>query len=754
MPALPVVAAAFVAGALLGALLGGPAAWTVLLVAAGLLAVALHSRTRLSLLVLVAAVAFAGAGHLRALSAGEPASPLAGLEGTHDLLGVIDTPPDTRGTLRFFKLRVEEIDGLRRDARVRVIVPATGPLRLGDRVEVSGALERPADAANERGRLRGNDLGIDADVAFPDRWRVVGYERPSRAAAVLGALRERSIANIQRTLPEPESSLAVGMLLGVQQTMPEQLTRDLRATGTIHLVVVSGQNVALVLGIAVAAMSAVVPRRRAAFVALLLLPAYVTLVGADPPVVRAALMAVGLTLADVLGRRTPGWIFLVYAAAGMLALDPRLATSLSFQLSFAATAGVLVLAPPLRDAVLTRLRVTSSGALAAVIEVAAVSTGAALAVAPIQAAAFGVLPLLQIPANVLSAPLYEATLLAAAAAALLGGIGPLVEPLRLLLVPAPAAFLAVIQALSTSHALLEVSSVSGAVAAGWYAVLVFAVWFLARNPAVVLAPSARSGLALSLVLAGAAAGLWHAVLQPPDATASVTVLDVGQGLAVLVRDRDHSVLIDAGPPDGAVVGALSRTGQFEAIDVLVLTHEDIDHTGGVDAVERRIGVRQLLAASDAVRGGAGAIDIGDRIRLSARTIIEVLSPPVRADSSTRSDNDHGLVLLVTIGDRRILLPADIEATAEAWLVRSAVDLHADALVVPHHGSRTSSTTGFIAAVDPRVAVVSVGTRNPYGHPNATVLARYANAELLRTDEVGDVTLASDGDRLWYRTARH
>ncbi|MBX7110316.1 MAG: DNA internalization-related competence protein ComEC/Rec2 [Dehalococcoidia bacterium] len=753
MPALPVVTGAFVAGTLLGALLGGPVTWTMLLVATTVIAVTLRSREHLSWLVLIAAVAFAGVGHLRALSAAESQQRSEAIEGTHVLSGVVESPPDVRGTTRFFSLLVDEVDGAPRHIRVRVIVPATGQVRLGDRVELSGELESPRDGASPGARQRGNDLGVEAEVAFPSRWRVIGHEPPSKIDSVLGALHERSIANIERVLREPESSLAVGMLLGVQQAMPERLTRDLRATGTIHLVVVSGQNVALVLGLAVAAMSAGIPRRRAALLALLLLPPYVTLVGAQPPVLRAALMAVGLTLADVLGRRTPGWVFLVYAAAAMLALDPRLATSLSFQLSFSATAGVLIVAPPLRDAALTRLRVTSSGALAAIIEVAAVSTGAALAVAPIQAAAFGVLPLLQIPANVLSAPLYEATLVAAALAALLGGIADLVTPLRLLLTPAPAAFLAVIRALATPRALLDTPSLSGGVTVAWYALLVAIVWLFARGKPVALAPSARSGVALSLLLLGANAGLWHAALKPTESNASVTVLDVGQGLAVLVRDGGHAVLIDAGPPDAAVVGALSRAGQFATLDALVLTHEDLDHTGGATAVERRVGARQVLAASDASHPSTGIIDIGDRMHLTARTTIEVLSPPVLSDSAPRSDNDRGLVLLVTIGERRVLLPADIEAAAETWLVQSAVDLDADALVVPHHGSKTSSTPAFLAAVHPQVAVVSVGAHNAYGHPNAEVLARYADARVLRTDEDGDVTLTSDGQRLWYHAAR-
>jgi competence protein ComEC len=121
---------------------------------------------------------------------------------------------------------------------------------------------------------------------------------------------------------------------------------------------------------------------------------------------------------------------------------------------------------------------------------------------------------------------------------------------------------------------------------------------------------------------------------------------------------------------------------------------------------------------------------------------------------TGSDNNRSLVLLVTVGERSILLPADIEAAAERELVASDADMTSDVLVVSHHGSRTSSTPEFLRAVEPEVAVVSVGASNPYGHPHRDVLARYDRTLLLRTDLHGDVTIRTDGSRLLVHTARN
>ncbi|MCY4614912.1 MAG: ComEC/Rec2 family competence protein, partial [Chloroflexi bacterium] len=545
--------------------------------------------------------------------------------------------------------------------------------------------------------------------------------------------------NVERALPEPEASLAAGMLLGRQRTMPAGLEEDLRRTGTTHLLVVSGQNVALLLGTAVALLTAVMSRRHAALLVLALLPGYLVLVGADPPVVRAAIMAVGIALAAVTGRRTPGWIYLAYALAIMLALRPLLIHDVAFQLSATATAGVMLIAPPLRDWAAGRLGLASEGATSALVETGAIALGAALAVLPVQAASFGTVSLVQVPANVVVAPLYEATLLAAVAAALLGWLDPVAAVVHLGGVYAPAAFVAAVEVMAELPAAVVDVRAPLAVGAAWYAALAAVAWVLGRRePAQIQAGSGRSGFAGDVALRLAAVGLWFAVLAPSDDLASVTVLDVGQGQAVLVRDGGAAVLIDAGPPDGSVLRALARVTDTRSLDAVVLSHDDADHAGGLRELERRLRVGVVLG--DGITDAA-PLDIGDRIRLTERTSIEVLSPPVAtAGRAHRSDNNRSLVLLVRIGEVRVLVPADIEAAAEEWLVGSGLDLRADAVVLPHHGSKSSSSPAFVEAVGPRVAVASAGAGNRHGHPHPDVLARYEDALLFRTDVHGDVTL--------------
>ena len=758
LPPLPLLAAVFTAGIVAAATLGGPwwATGAVAAALAGAVATWRPPTQRVALLA-VAGVAVAAAGHARFAEADRAPPPaLAGLTGTHSVEGVARADAFVSGIYARVDIDVDTIDSERVAAgglRVTLAAPPE-PLRAGDRVTIDAELEPPPQIEDFDYARFLRSRGIYAVAAFPERWTVVERDTGTAPVRALRGLRQWAVRNIERSLPEPEAALAAGMLLGQRRTMPAALADDLRATGTSHLVVVSGQNVALLLGTAVALLTAVMSRRRAALLTLALLPGYVLLVGADPPVVRAAIMAVGIAIAMASGRRTPGWVYLLYASALMLALDPRLARDIAFQLSMSATAGVMLLAPPLRDAVLTRAGWDGGGWRSALVEAGATAASAAIAVAPVQAAAFGWISLLTVPANVIVAPLYEATVVVAVFGAALGWIDPLASVIAAAGRFVPGAFITVVGLLAELPGGAIELRPPLAAGAAWYALVAAGVWALSRRPREALEPRARSGVATALALGIVAVGLWAAALAPGERLASVTVLDVGQGLAVLVRDGGASVLVDAGPPDGAVVRALPRADAGRSLDVVVITHANADHAGGLTPLLERFDIGRVLSGSPATAGER--IDIGDRITLSDRTTIEVLAPPAAtARRAHTSENDRSLVLLVTIGERRILLTADIEAGAEDWLVQSGLDVRADAIVVPHHGSRSSSSRALLDAVQPRVAVISLSAANPYGHPHPEVVARYeaSGVLLLRTDEDGDVTLRSDGERLWVDSGR-
>ena len=746
MPAVPLVAASFIAGSVAGSLPGGPWRATLLVAllaaAASLLLRGPAATTQSGLLVLLAATAVAAAGHARASEAeSRPLPPLATLEGTHEVVGVVRSDPRLSGTVARVDLRVEAVDGEPQSGGLRLTLPAPRePLRAGDRLTVTAEIERPPklDDFDYAAFLRGR--GIHAVAAFPQRWELLERNVGNDLTDGLRRVREWAVGNIERSLPEPEASVAAGMRRGRQRTLPAALEEDLRRTGTTHLLVVSGQNVALLLGTAVALLGAVLSRRRATLLVLLLLPGYVVLVGAEPPVVRAATMAVGIAIAAATDRRTPAWIYLLYAVALMLALRPLLVHDVAFQLSATATAGVLLVAPPLRDWAGARLALPQTGLGTALIEAGAVAFAAALAVLPVQTAHFETVSLVQVPANVIVAPLYEATVLIAAIAALLGWVGPIAGFVDALGVYAPATFLAVVgrlAALPVATVEVDAPLAAGAI---WYAALATVVWLLSRRRPVVLAPAHRTGLAATVALGAAAAGTvarrLGAIRRPRE------------------RDRPRRRAGAGDPrPDGrggaACAAPRLRRPQPRRS---VLTHADTDHAGALPEVRRRMRVGEVLTRRRPPAGPA------DRHR--------------RPHPPERSDGDRGA--LAAAGDRRASAPQRQQPRARAaladsascgscspptskrpeqWLVDSGLDLRADVLVLPHHGSRTSSIELFLDAVQPAVAVASVGASNQHGHPHPEVVERYGNALLYRTDEHGDVTLRSDGERLWVGSAR-
>lgn len=741
LPPLVLLAATTIGGTA-AASAAGPEAWPIALAGAAIVLSAMVGTGLARPLIAAAALALAMVAFARYEEVSTREPPFGGLEGQHTFEGLVASDPLPRGRFGTLHLAVDRIDGASSEGtlRVRYLLGLT-PLLEGDRLSARGELEPPDTRAR----------GLDGELAFPDELRVLARNEGGAVIRALRALRRSVIGNIERSLPEPESSLAVGMLIGRQGRLPDDLNEALRASGTTHLVVASGQNVALFLGLLASGLGAFFSRRVASIVALGLLPAYVVLLGAEPPIVRAALMAVGITLGGALGRRTPGWVYLLVALAAMLAADPALVDDLSFQLSATATTGVILVAPVLTEAATRIVRAPSTGLPAALIEAWATATGALAAVLPVQAAAFGSMPVAAIPANVVAAPLYLATLFVAQATALLGWHDAVADLAWSTAVAAPRLFVDAMELIAPAGATEVPSDRPILLAVGWYLVLAAVTWLL-HDPAPQRLESRSGSRALIPLAAGLLLfGGW--AMRPDPAVPSVTVLDVGQGLAVLVREGPRAVLVDAGPPDGSALRALPR-GTPRTLEALVVTHADLDHAGGTLEVARRLRVGRALG--NAPRSlQAAALDPGQPIAVGPHTSIEVLSPPRGPVGERESENDRSLVLMVALGERRVLLTADIEAGAERWLIQSGQRLEADALVVPHHGSRTSSTPAFIEAVSPSMAVVSAGTNNQFGHPHPEVVQRYkaARARVLSTADHGSVSLVLSGGKLTVVTSR-
>jgi competence protein ComEC len=277
-------------------------------------------------------------------------------------------------------------------------------------------------------------------------------------------------------------------------------------------------------------------------------------------------------------------------------------------------------------------------------------------------------------------------------------------------------------------------------------------------------------VALLLVAAGAGVALWPLV-APDHGRLRVTFLDVGQGDAILVEVPDGSrALVDGGPGGGArfdvgerVVAPFLWNRGIGRLDVIAATHADADHSGGLAAVLRGLRVGEIwengrwgVGHEDTVAalGRSGAprrvLAAGQRLQLG-EAAVTVLSPPTDdAAAALTGENDHSLVLRLDWRGIALLLTGDLTVRGEERLLAGRAPLAATVLKVGHHGSRGSTAAPFVEASRPRIAVVSVGARNPFRHPAPEVLDRLAiaGARLYRTDRDGAVIVETDGRRLW------
>jgi competence protein ComEC len=564
----------------------------------------------------------------------------------------------------------------------------------GDQLEITGSIDPVPGRVS--GRVYGAVVTVrDVTAVQPSRFL------PHRAGKIV---RERVDQSL-RPFDDGRALLA-GFLIGDTARISEIDVNAMRRSGLAHFVAVSGSNVALFLGLlAVAAGPLALGPRRRAVVGLAGLPVYAAATAFEPSVLRASVMA-GIALGGrLVGVVLEAWQLLALAVVVLLAMDPTLTANVGFQLSVAATAGVLIGARwPGKVSWARALKVT---------------LGAQLAVAPLLLLHFESVPLLSPVVNLLAAPLVATSTVIGAVG--VAGAGFLIGP---------AAWLSdLVLALARG-------------AAGWPQLdgLELGGLLLALTVTRLL-PSLR------LLAAMTCAGLLVMALVSPAAGlpgAGVVVLDVGQGDAILVHGGEgRFALVDGGPDEAGLIEKLNDYG-VRSLDLMVLTHVHADHATGLRGVVGRISIGQvwadiaphssaastrLMAALETHRVPVAAPKPGTVHRLGSLEL--VVEGPVRRYASP---NDQSIVLMVS-GTDTMLLSGDIETHAQADLD----ELAADVLKVPHQGAGTSDPA-WLQSVGAKIAVISVGP-NEFGHPSEWVVDLLARkAEVRRTDEEGDITI--------------
>jgi competence protein ComEC len=723
----------------------------------------------LALIALAAALAglLLGGARLHAIDAGA----LRARPGLHASLtgSVAGVPRRDDGEV---EMRVDTPRG-----RVLLIAPEpVAELPVGSKIRAAGVLGQPEPW--RAGYLRRQGIAMTLRVDRIDR-------APGRRTGLTGWIddvRVRAERALGRGMPERQAALARGFVLGQDDRIDGATRENFRRSNLAHLLAVSGQNVIL-LGILAWPLLALIglPVRARLMVILGLIAIYVPVTGAGPSIQRAGVMGAAGLVAALADRPRSRWYAVLLAACATLALNPRAEGDVGWQLSFAAVIGIMVWAR--RLASLMSRGVGRGSAWRALAEAVAVTVSATVATAPLMAAAFDQFSPAALPANILAAPAVAPAMWLGMLTGIVGQAPFLpVEPLNwldslcLAYIDQIAHWLAAPDwALLTAH-LGSVWAVLAASVGLLLAMELLLRWldrlaslrrdgrgFAKRSPQIWFPRAKRAGSlsgipgrpAVILLVALLFIAAWQ--VRPsaePQQTKGlvVRVLDVGQGDSIVLDPPGgDAVLVDTGPPGDGVEDRLRELG-IDRLAAIVITHNQLDHAGGLGELLDSMDVGRVVYATAAprIRGAAlsagaepyriaegGGLDFGD-LRLSA------LWPPSELGGRAEEDpNLFSVVLLARWRHFSMLLTGDAEAEAVP-IDPGPVDV----LKVSHHGSEDEGLDELLERSVPKLAVISVGAGNSFGHPAAGTLAELHShgVPALRTDRHGEIALEADGSR--------
>ena len=710
-----------------------------------------------------------------------------------ELKGTVSQAPDVRDKsthLYLSGIELKTADGWQKlKGTVLIFVPRFPVYNYGDELLVKGKLEtpQPIDNFNYPGYL--SNQGIYSTMLSPQTY-LIGTGKGFRPLARVYALRNRLSQAMSATIPEPQASLAQGMILGIRGNITPELQNAFIQSGTMHILVISGSQFNIVAGILVATGIWLFGKRRFFYIwlALAAIWIYALLTGMSPPVIRSTVMVSIFLFADLLGRQKSAMTAIGFAAALMIAITPKILADASFQLTFMSTLGMVVVAPRLqnwgKNIIADKLGEEGGFVKTAdwVADSLFVTLGVTIAIWPLLVYYFGIFSVVSPLASLLVLPALPYLLGSGTLAAVLGifllPVGQIVGWLAWL-----AAFymLVIINGFAKlTFSAINVGTINPAWIWAYFAALAAILWLI-PNRKTVGAFFSRTASTLDKVpkkwavpsLLVVAILTSTAAYAMPDNRLHVSFLDVGQGDAILIQTPNHQdILVDGGPSAQAISAQLSKLLPFwdRTIELVVLTHPHEDHLTGLLEVLQRYKVKQVfyldttytlpdeqewLNLIQQKHIKATMATAGQEIDLGTKdTTLEVVNP---TPGSTVPAMDNGIVLKLSDEKISFLLTSDISADAEHDLITQRADVSCTVLKVAHHGSNDSSTAAFLAVADPKLAVISVGADNTFGHPGADTLQRLADVvgadNIYRTDKNGTVECITDGTRLWVKMER-
>ena len=656
--------------------------------------------------------------------------------------------------------------------------------QVGDGIQLVGTISEFHDYGNP-GRMNtvmsNKAKGICGRAMISKYSLVIDPRQENSLARLAEQVRNKYEEYMAQAMPPQDAAAIFAMLFGGYQGIRPELLEAFTVTGIVHILSVSGSHITLMAGTAniVGRFLHMSPRATAALATGVIL-FYSLLAGAIPPVIRSALMGILTLLALTAGRERDAQHILGLVALALLLYSPLWLFDISFQLSFGATAGLLYLAPPLRESLRKILPIFVADSLA-------VTIGAQLSVLPIIAWYFNVLSLSSLLANLVIAPIVEWIIVAGLLAGLLASLLPLAGKVVFLL---SSVVLGLVYELSRWVAALPGSQIYMPTFSWWGGMLYYMGlgWLILGDEyrkRLMSCAKSKSLLAMGQKL-GRSKG-WQAVsllgilavifccgqIWCNDKEMQVHFIDVGQGdSALVITPHGRAFMVDTG---GVREGSYDIGSKVdvpyllhygvEKLDYIFLTHAHDDHAGGVKGILTKIPVGAIgighEGAGDYLQAfGTGEIgkiekllvplQEGSSIELDGVRIDMLYSPESRKVQESQlqaTGNEFSNLIRVSYGEASFLFTGDLVAEQEQQVLANGTNVASTVLKVGHHGSRTSSSQEFLTAVNPGWAVISCGYNNSFGHPHKEILNRLTSctkAKILRTDQHGAIVFRTDG----------
>ena len=650
--------------------------------------------------------------------------------------------------------------------------------QVGDGIQLTGSIREFHDYGNP-GRMNtvmsNKAKGICGRAMISKYSLVIEPRQENSLARLAEQVRNKYEEYMAQAMPKQDAAAIFAMLFGGYQGIRPELLEAFTVTGIVHILSVSGSHITLMAGTAniVGRFLHMSPRATAALATGVIL-FYSLLAGAIPPVIRSALMGILTLSALTAGRERDAQHILGLVALGLLLYSPLWLFDISFQLSFGATAGLLYLAPPLRERLRKKLPVFVADSLA-------VTIGAQLSVLPIIAWYFNVLSLSSLLANLVIAPIVEWIIVAGLLAGLLASLLPMAGKVVFLLA---SVVLGLVYELSRWVAALPGSQIYMPIFS-WRGGILYYMglgWF-------VIGDEHRKRLMSCVGMGRKLRDLkgWQTVsllgmlavvfccwqILGNNKEMQVHFIDVGQGdSALVITPHGRAFMVDTGGVREGSYDIGSRVDVpyllhygVQKLDYIFLTHAHDDHAGGVKGILSKIPVGAIgighEGAGDYLQTfGTGEIgkikkllvplQEGSSIELDGVRIDMLYSPEskkVQESQLQATGNEFSNLIRVSYGEASFLFTGDLIAEQEQQVLANGTNVASTVLKVGHHGSRTSSSQEFLTAVNPGWAVISCGYNNSFGHPHKEILHRLTSctkAEILRTDQQGAIVFRTDG----------